>query len=74
MKITKKDRLVQAFSKFLKEQGTYEETTTSSQLDGLLDPDNNKISLSRLSRAASAVGCKLTFELPETHIDKAEQN
>jgi antitoxin HicB len=37
--------------------------TSRSQLDRLLDPENDKISLSMLSRAASAVGRKLTLEL-----------
>ncbi len=83
------------FSDFLKEQGTYDETTeqavkrviayqlanamqekgiskvemakrldtSRSQLDRLLDPDNDKVTLATLSRAAKVVGRQLTLEL-----------
>ncbi len=83
------------FSDFLKEQGTYNETTeqavkrviayqlanamqekgiskvemakrldtSRSQLDRLLDPDNDKVTLATLSRAAKVVGRRLTLEL-----------
>ena len=83
------------FSDFLKEQGTYNETTeqavkrviayqlanamqekgiskvemakrldtSRSQLDRLLDPDNDKVTLATLSRAAKVVGRQLTLEL-----------
>ena len=58
------------FSDFLKEQGTYEEATEHAvkrvvayQLDRLLDPDNDKVTLATLSRAARAVGRALTIEL-----------
>ena len=37
--------------------------TSRSQLDRLLDPDNDKVTLATLSRAAKAVGCELTLEL-----------
>jgi antitoxin HicB len=83
------------FEDFLKEQGTYEETTeiaikrvlafqlaavmkeqkvskvemarrlktSRSQLDRLLDPDNDNVTLSTLARAAKAVGRGLRVEL-----------
>ena len=83
------------FEDFLKEQGTYEETTeiaikrvlafqlaaamkeqkvskvemarrlktSRSQLDRLLDPDNDTVTLSTLARAAKAVGRGLKVEL-----------
>lgn len=37
--------------------------TSRSQLDRLLDPDNDKVTLSTLSRAAKVVGRELTIEL-----------
>lgn len=37
--------------------------TSRSQLDRLLDPDNDKVSLGILSRAANVVGRKLTLTL-----------
>ena len=37
--------------------------TDRRQLDRLLDPDNNSVTLSTLRRAASAVGRKLRVEL-----------
>ena len=37
--------------------------TSRSQLDRLLDPDNDKVTLAALSRAAKAVGRELTLEL-----------
>lgn len=37
--------------------------TSRSQLDRLLDPDNDKVTLGVLSKAASAVGRKLTLTL-----------
>ena len=37
--------------------------TSRSQLDRLLDPDNDKVTLATLSRAAKVVGRELTFEL-----------
>ena len=37
--------------------------TSRSQIDRLLDPDNDKVTLTTLSRAARAVGSELTFEL-----------
>jgi len=84
-----------SFDDFLKEQGTYEETTeqavkrvlahqlavamkesgvnknemakqlktSRSQLDRLLDPDNDKVTIAALSRAAKAVGRTLRLEL-----------
>ena len=83
------------FEDFLKEQGSYEETTeiaikrvlafqlaaamkeqkvskvemarrlktSRSQLDRLLDPDNDTVTLSTLARAAKAVGRGLRVEL-----------
>lgn len=83
------------FEDFLRDQGTYEETTqqavkrviafqlaaimkeqgiskvamakrldtSRAQLDRLLDPDNDSITLSTLSRAAQAVGRSLKLEL-----------
>ncbi len=83
------------FSDFLKEQGTYNETTeqavkrviayqlanamqekgiskvemakrldtSRSQLDRLLDPDNDKVTLAALTRAAKVVGRRLTLDL-----------
>ena len=85
----------QLFEDFLKEQGTYEETTeqavkrvlayqlaeamkqqgiskvemakrlstSRSQLDRLLDPKNERVTLNVLSRAAHAVGRSLRLEL-----------
>lgn len=90
-----KGRLGQSFSDFLKEQGTYEETTSASvkrvvawqlrqvmdeqkiskvemarrletsraQLDRLLDPENDSVTLATLTRAAHAVGRTLSVEL-----------
>jgi antitoxin HicB len=84
-----------SFDDFLKEEGTYEETTLLSikrvlawqleqamkeqgltkaevaqrmktsraQLDRLLDPQNDKVQLNTLQRAAVAVGRKLHLEL-----------
>lgn len=37
--------------------------TSRSQLDRLLDPSNNGVTLAMLSRAAAAVGRKLNIEL-----------
>ena len=37
--------------------------TSRSQLDGLLDPENDKVTLATLSRAAKVVGRELTLEL-----------
>lgn len=83
------------FGDFLKEQGTYAETTeraikrvlafqleevmrkqriskiemarrlatSRSQLDRLLDPDNDGVTLAALSRAAKAVGRTIKLEL-----------
>lgn len=88
-------RLGQSFSDFLKEEGTYEETTTGSvkrvvawqlkrlmdeqriskvemakrletsraQLDRLLDPENESVTLATLTRAANALGRTLSVEL-----------
>ena len=85
----------QYFDDFLKEQGTYEDTTeqavkrvlafqlseemkkqgiskvkmarrlctSRSQLERLLDPDNNGVTVGVLDRAAKAVGRKLRLEL-----------
>lgn len=85
----------QLFEEFLREQGTYEETTevavkrvlafqiaaamkeqhiskvemakrletSRSQLDRLLDPDNDTVTLATLTRAARAVGRSLKLEL-----------
>jgi hypothetical protein len=39
--------------------------TSRSQLDRLLDPDNTKIQLDTLYKAASAVGRRVRFELVE---------
>ncbi|MEM6899076.1 MAG: helix-turn-helix transcriptional regulator [Pseudomonadota bacterium] len=90
-----KGRPGQAFEDFLKEQGTYDETTeqavkrvlahqlaetmkaqgitkvemarrlhtSRSQLDRLLDPENDAVTLGVLSRAAKAVGRNLRLEL-----------
>lgn len=90
-----KGRVGGSFGDFLKEQGTYEETTeqavkrviahqlitamkagginkiemakqlktSRSQLDRLLDPENDKVSLAALSRAAKAIGRSLHIEL-----------
>lgn len=84
-----------SFDDFLKEQGTYEETTeraikrvlayqlekamqesglnkaamakrlqtSRSQLDRLLDPENDKVTLATLAKAAQAVGRTLHLEL-----------
>jgi len=84
-----------SFEDFLKEEGTYEETTeqavkrvlafqllqamkeqkinkvemakrlatSRAQLDRLLDPNNDRVSLGVLSRAAQAVGRTLQVEL-----------
>jgi len=38
-------------------------STSRSQLDRLLDPDNDSVSLETLSRAAQAVGRRLKLEL-----------
>lgn len=94
-KETEKGRSRSSFDGFLKEQGTYEETTeqavkrviacqlakamkesginkiemakqlktSRSQLDRLLDPENDKVTLAALSRAAKAVGRTLRLEL-----------
>lgn len=85
----------QLFEDFLREQGTYEQTTETavkrviahqlaaamrdqhiskvemakrldtsrSQLDRLLDPDNDTVSLATLAKAARAVGRTLRLEL-----------
>ena len=64
-----------SFDDFLKEQGTYEESTERAvemakqlktsrfQLDRLLDPENDKVTLAALSQAAKAVGRTLRLEL-----------
>lgn len=57
------------FEEFLREQGSYEEAmarrlrTSRSQLDRLLDPDNDSVSLATLARAAQALGRTLELEL-----------
>ena len=38
-------------------------STSRSQIDRILDPENDTVSLSTLSRAAELVGRKLTLEL-----------
>jgi len=90
-----KGKAGQLFEDFLKEQGTFEETTqravkrvlafqlaaemerqkiskvdmarrletSRSQLDRLLDPDNDTVTLATLARAARAVGRTLHLEL-----------
>lgn len=90
-----KGKVGSSFDDFLKELGTYEETTeqavkrvlayqletamkesginkvemakllktSRSQLDRLLDPTNDKVTLAALSQAAKAVGRKLRLEL-----------
>ncbi len=90
-----KGKAGQLFEDFLKDQGTYEETTavaikrvlafqlaaamkeqdiskvemarrlqtSRSQLDRLLDPENDTVTLSALARAAKAVGRSLSVEL-----------
>ncbi len=94
-KDSEKGRAGQLFGDFLKQQGTYEETTevaikrvlafqlaaamkeqaiskvemakrlqtSRSQLDRLLDPDNDTVTLAALARAAKAVGRSLSVEL-----------
>jgi antitoxin HicB len=84
-----------SFSDFLKDEGTYEETTaiavkrvlawqleqamqkerlsknqmakrmktSRSQLDRILDPDNSKIQLDTIMKAASVLGRELRIEL-----------
>ncbi len=84
-----------SFEDFLKDEGTYEETTeqavkrvlawqladimkqqgitkvemakrletSRSQLDRLLDPDNDNVTLATLAQAASAVGRSIRLEL-----------
>ncbi len=37
--------------------------TSRSQLDRLLDPDNDKVTLAAIARAAKVVGRELVFEL-----------
>ncbi len=37
--------------------------TSRAQLDRVLDPDNDSVTLDTLTRAAHAVGCKLRLEL-----------
>ena len=70
-----KGKIGSSFDDFLKEQGTYEESTeravemanqlktSRSQLDRLLDPENDKVTLAALSQAAKAVGRTLRLEL-----------
>lgn len=90
-----KGKVGRSFDDFLKEQGSYEETTeqavkrvlayqleiamkesginkvemakqlktSRSQLDRLLDPKNDKVTLAALSQAARAVGRTLRLEL-----------
>jgi predicted XRE-type DNA-binding protein len=90
-----KGKVGSSFDNFLKELGTYEETTeqavkrilafqlktamkesginkvemakrlktSRSQLDRLLDPENDKVTLAALSQAAKAVGRTLRLEL-----------
>ncbi len=95
MKKKKKGRVGSSFDSFLKEEGTYEETTaraikrviarqldalmheqnitksvlakrmrtSRAQLDRVLDPQNESVTLGTLTRAAKAVGRKLHMEL-----------
>ena len=90
-----KGKIGSSFNDFLKEQGTYEETTeravkrvlayqlevamkeggltkvemakqlktSRSQLDRLLDPENDRVTFAALSQAAKAVGRTLRLEL-----------
>lgn len=94
-KEVEKGKVGSSFDDFLKEQGTYEETTeqavkrilayqletamkesginkvemakqlktSRSQLDRLLDPSNDKVTLAALAQAARAVGRTLHLEL-----------
>ena len=94
-KEVEKGKVGSSFDDFLKEQGSYEETTeqavkrvlayqletamkesginkvemakqlktSRSQLDRLLDPKNDKVTLAALSQAARAVGRTLRLEL-----------
>lgn len=94
-KKNEKGHIGSSFDDFLKDQGTYEETTeqavkrvlayqlelamkekginkiemakklrtSRSQLDRLLDPINDKVTLATLSRAAHVVGRTLHLEL-----------
>ena len=95
MEEIEKGHVGSSFDDFLKDQGTYEETTeqavkrvisyqlviamkerginkvemakllktSRSQLNRLLDPENDKVTLLALSRAAKAVGRTLRLEL-----------
>lgn len=90
-----KGHVGQSFDDFLREEGTYEETssvaikrllswqlqqlmeaqhlskvamatkleTSRSQLDRLLDPENDSVTLGTLNRAAKAVGRTLKLEI-----------
>ena len=40
--------------------------TSRSQLDRLLDPENERVTLHTLKRAAAAVGMRLELELPRS--------
>ena len=40
--------------------------TSRSQLDRLLDPENERVTLHTLKRAAAAVGMRLDLELPRS--------
>ena len=55
--MTKKGRIGSSFDDFLKEEGIYEE------VDRLLDPDHESVTLGTLARAAQAVGRHLRLEL-----------
>ncbi len=92
-----KKHLGSSFEDFLKEEGTFEETTTRaikrvlawqitaemkakgisklemarrmgtsrSQLDRFLDPDNDKVLLETVQRAAAAIGRRVSISLEE---------
>ncbi|MBS0612212.1 MAG: XRE family transcriptional regulator [Proteobacteria bacterium] len=95
MSSKKKGRIGSSFEGFLKDEGTYEETsalaikrtlawqlehamekerltknamakrmhTSRSQLDRILDPDNDKIQLDTVFKAARALGREVKLEL-----------
>ena len=67
---THKARIGSTFDAFLKDEGTYERTQAGAikrvlawQLDRLLDPGHNSITLETLTRAARAIGRQLKLEL-----------
>ncbi len=69
MQIAAKNRLAIQFQKEMKKKKITKSklakllSTSRAQVDRILSPENNAVSVASLSRAAEAIGCRLKLEL-----------